>query len=303
MVQSRTASTVGIQACPACHRIVEKFGPGPGGRRPNARCPKCGALERHRFLALLLEATLPVIPSARVVLDIAPSRQTTRILSRTHPQRYIRLDFDPQADGRAVDVRASMTAIPLPDASVDLAVCYHVLEHIPDDRQAMSELRRVLAPGGVGFVQVPWKPHRPDTDEDPSASVEERLRRFGQADHVRYYGADFEQRLRDSGLRFTRVTPKDVVGSRVGAFFALIPNEAVWLVRRDDMPERDVPPESLRLRTLTFMYALLEQSEARTKRERAAYERLRSRLPIRVAAAARRRVRALTSASPRPGGP
>ncbi len=55
----------------------------------------------------------------------------------------------------------------------------------------MLEIARVLAPTGVGLVQVPFRPGTV-LDEDPSAPVEERVRRFGQADHVRYYGDDFE---------------------------------------------------------------------------------------------------------------
>ncbi len=105
----------------------------------------------------------------------------------------------------------SLTDIPLRDDSVDLMVCYHVLEHIPDDRAAMREMARVLAPGGLALVQVPFRPGTV-TDEDPDAPEEERVRRFGQADHVRYYGDDFEDRMVESGLAFQRVTPRSLLG-------------------------------------------------------------------------------------------
>lgn len=45
-------------------------------------------------------------------------------------------------------LRASATAIPLPDRSQDSALCNCVMEHIPDDDAAFAELARVLAPGG-----------------------------------------------------------------------------------------------------------------------------------------------------------
>ena len=111
---------------------------------------------------------------------------------------YVGMDFDPGADSRIVNVQASLTQLPLPDASVGLMICFHVLEHIPDDAAAMAEIGRVLAPGGIAVVQVPRREGVP-TDEDPDAPPEERLRRFGQRDHVRFYGDDFEDRLRAAG--------------------------------------------------------------------------------------------------------
>src|SRR5918995_5699166 len=53
---------------------------------------------------------------------------------------------------------ASLTAIPLPDASIDLAVCTEVLEHVPDDEQAVAELRRVLSARGALVLSVPTPP-------------------------------------------------------------------------------------------------------------------------------------------------
>ena len=53
---------------------------------------------------------------------------------------------------------ASLTAIPLPDASVDLAVCTEVLEHVPDDDRAVAELRRVLKADGALVLSVPTPP-------------------------------------------------------------------------------------------------------------------------------------------------
>ena len=122
-----------------------------------------------------------------------------------------------------------------------MLVCYHVLEHVPDDAAAMRELARVLAPGGVGLVQVPIRFGMP-TDEDLSADEAERVRRFGQHDHVRYYGDDFEQRLVDAGLVFTRVSPRSLVGERVCTVLGLIPDEWVWVVRSSVHAEGEVAP-------------------------------------------------------------
>lgn len=210
---------------------MQQFEPGPGNR-PEARCGGCQSLERHRFLALLLDSLAPTVTSAGLLLDIAPSRQTTTLFkSRLAPRHYVRMDFDPAADGREVDLQASLTDLPLRSAVADIVICYHVLEHIPDDAAAIRELHRVLSPGGVAFVQVPFHPDRP-TDEDPSATVEERTRRFGQADHVRAYGRDFDDRLRAAGLGLVRITPRQVAGQEGVDRYRLRPEEAVWLVWR-----------------------------------------------------------------------
>lgn len=253
--------------CPSCHRDVEQFRPGPSGR-PDATCPHCGAHERHRFLALLLEGLSPSLSGASVVLDIAPSRQMTKQLRRLSPCGYFSMDFDPAADGRPVDLRASMTDLPLPDASVDFMVCYHVLEHVPDDAAAMAEISRVLKPGGLALIQVPWRPGR-ETDEDPSAPVEERIRRFGQADHVRYYGRDFDDRLRRGGLDVTRMTPLAMLGKRGCALMRLVEEEAVWAVRRAAKDEGVlVPHDGLAGGSIAFLARLVLEQRAAQERSR-----------------------------------
>ena len=225
-----TAAQPPAHLCPACHQQVERFKPGGVRSRPNAKCPACGALERHRFLGVLLDGLGPIIGHAAQVLDVAPSRYTTHLLQRLEPRHGVRIDLDPEADGRAVDVQASLTQLPFASASFDLIVCYHVLEHIPDDAAAMRELARVLRPGGVALVQVPFRGKR-QTDEDPDAPEHERIERFGQADHVRWYGADVDDRLSRAGLTGPRITPGDVLTPELCELFGVKQGEAVWLLR------------------------------------------------------------------------
>ena len=131
--------------CAACGAMVSRgFRQGPDGR-PAATCPRCGSLERHRFLSLLLGALAPDLRDLDTVVEIAPSRQSTPLLDRLGARRRISLDLG--HDHRDVDALASLTALPLRDGSVDLLVCYHVLEHVPDDCSAMREISRVLSPG------------------------------------------------------------------------------------------------------------------------------------------------------------
>jgi SAM-dependent methyltransferase len=94
------------------------------------------------------------------------------------------------------------------DDSLSLVYCSHVLEHIPDDVAAISEMHRVLEPGGKAVVLVPTG--QEPTDEDPGVTdVAERIARFGQADHVRLYGDDIIDRLRAPGFEVERFAVDD----------------------------------------------------------------------------------------------
>ena len=90
--------------------------------------------------------------------------------------------------------------IELPDASVDVVVANHVLEHV-DDHRALGELFRILRPGGRLIATVPIVEGWERTYEDPT--IDDPARRaahFGQWDHVRYYGRDFRERITGAGF-------------------------------------------------------------------------------------------------------
>ncbi len=212
--------------CAVCASMVSRaFRRGPDGRA-DATCPRCGSLERHRFLSLLLGVLAPQLRDLDTIVEIGPSRQSTVLLDRLGARRRIGLDFG--HDGRTVDALACLTRLPLRDGSVDLLVCYHVLEHVADDAAAMREIARVLSPRGMALLQVPIKVGTP-TEEDPSAPAEERLRRFGQSDHVRWYGDDFDDRLHAAGMASVRVTPPALVGEAAVSWFRLMAHEVVWV--------------------------------------------------------------------------
>jgi Methyltransferase domain len=170
-----------------------------------------------------------------LTLDVAPAAFMSNIIRAASPGGYLSIDFAPEADRRVVDITASLTDLPLANDTVSVIVCFHVLEHVPDDRRAMREIARVLRPDGIALVQVPWRPG--ETDEDPSASAEERLRRFGQADHVRYYGSDFVARLEEAGLCVTVLAPGDVMSDEFMAVTGTRGDEYVWLCTRVGGPE------------------------------------------------------------------
>jgi ubiquinone/menaquinone biosynthesis C-methylase UbiE len=114
-----------------------------------------------------------------------------------NPSQYVTTDYDTKAD---TDKHYDITQIPEPEDSYGLIICFHVLEHIPDDRQAIRELYRITKPEGSIWIQTPFKDG--DIYEDKTlTTVAERLHHFGQADHVRIYSAEgLVSRLKEAGF-------------------------------------------------------------------------------------------------------
>ena len=141
----------------------------------------------------------------RRLLHFAPEPLLDRVFERRPELERVTADLYSPAD-----LRLDISDIDLADGSFDLILCSHVLEHVPDDLAAMSELRRVLADGGLALVLVPYRADRP-TYEDPSISSPlGRMQAFGQQDHVRVYGADLVDRLRAAGFDVEDRTAADL---------------------------------------------------------------------------------------------
>ena len=129
------------------------------------------------------------------VLHFAPEHILDRAFKSLGNLDYMTADLAPD---RAM-VEMDITNITYEDNSFDVILCSHVLEHVPDDKKAMSELFRVLRLGGWAILQVPVL--RKKTYEDPAiVTPEERERFFGQRDHVRIYGLDYRDRLESAGF-------------------------------------------------------------------------------------------------------
>ncbi len=169
-----------------------------GGRRDNALCPQCGSIDRERLMLLYLRHRTDCFSAAGSILHVGPEQCLRREIAEQHQGEYLTADL--LRDD--VDMNLDLTVLAFPDRRFDLILCAHVLEHIPDDAAAMAELHRVLKPGGLALLQVPMSLRLEQTLEDPAADGDaERLRRFGQEDHVRIYAGDYVQRLQRAGFQ------------------------------------------------------------------------------------------------------
>lgn len=178
--------------CNLCGAHLRTFVELPAG---DLLCPACGSLPRHRRLWTWLQET--GFLEGRL-LHFSPARPLEPHLRRLPSLDYLTTDYDLSAN---TDRHYDITAVPEPDDSFDRILCYHVLEHIPDDRRAMAELYRLLRPGGRLLVQTPFRPG--EIYENPSVQTPaERLVHFGQEDHVRVYSVEgLTRRLREAGFR------------------------------------------------------------------------------------------------------
>lgn len=97
--------------------------------------------------------------------------------------QYVGMDLEGGRYARKPELKWDGTAIPLPDASVGCAMATEVLEHTPEPETVLSEICRVLTPGGFFLLTVPflWPLHDVPYDEYRYTpfSLERHLRRAG----------------------------------------------------------------------------------------------------------------------------
>ena len=193
--------------CPICNESFRKFGACGNPKRKDAFCYNCGSLERHRLVWLYLKRMTDLFDErSKSMLHVAPEFCFEKMFKKHLGQGYISADIK---NPRAI-VKLDVTDIHFPNETFDVIYCSHVLEHVPEDKKALKEFNRVLKSDGWAILLVPIKPNLKQTFEDPSVTdPAERLRLFGQEDHVRLYGQDFVERVREANFSVKVIKPAD----------------------------------------------------------------------------------------------
>lgn len=183
--------------CPCCGGHFRKFLSFGITARPNAQCPRCGLLERHRLFWLYLREKTDFFDAPMRLLDVAPTRLFQKLCRKLPNINYLSVDIDSPLAMQKADI----TDLSFEDDLFDCIICYHVLEHVSDDFKAMKELYRVLKPTGWAIIQSPIDYSKEKTYEDSTiTSPSDRERAFGQSDHLRIYGRDYADRLKSAGF-------------------------------------------------------------------------------------------------------
>jgi len=179
-----------------CGQSSKRFGEFGLVPREDAQCLYCGSLERHRLTWLYFERMTNLFDRRpKHMLHVGPEPYLGKQLRKHLGSGYVSADINP---GRAM-VQMDIAEIQYPNETFDVIYCSHVLEHVPDDRRAISEFYRILKSDGWVVPLVPITADK--TFEDASViDPSDRLKLFGQQDHVRKYGADYVERLREVGF-------------------------------------------------------------------------------------------------------
>lgn len=211
----------GLFFCPCCKNHIRHFLPAGeknselfnlfhiigGGYRENAICPVCGALDRTRWQQYVLEHFTKILSEKCNVLHIAPEDALYRSIRDNLECDYYTGDIE---SGRAQH-RCDLTNIQFVNDFFDYIIVNHVLEHISRIDIALGEIKRVLKSDGKFIISFPICTELKTREENAPLNEEERLRQFGQKDHVRLFGYDYKEYIESYGFDVSVKSPKNIL--------------------------------------------------------------------------------------------
>jgi Methyltransferase domain len=213
--------------------------------RKGSVCPTCKSKERHRLLMHWLANDSRLAREKLDVIHFSPEQAEEDFLRKLPNLHYVTADYLHKEE-----LRLDLTALELPDASWDVLIVYHILEHIVEDKKAMAEMFRVLRPGGMAILQVPIDADRKDNYEDDTITDDKgRAKAFGQKDHVRRYSASgFQKRLEEAGFvvepidYIAKLGPELVEKHKMAGAWKKKQDERIWVAHK---PKADGTVEGL----------------------------------------------------------
>lgn len=197
--------------CPICNKYSKEFLSFGYIKRYDVVCPNCKSLERTRLGWLYIKRETDfLVKKDKKMFHVAPEPLLQEIFQDHLEENYLSVDLV----SKKAMINMDITNIKYPDNSFDYIFCSHVLEHIEDDKKAMSELYRILKHQGWAILNVPIQ-RKGKTEEDFTITSEtERMKYYGHPDHVRNYGNDYEGRLKRVGFKVKVIYAKDFLSEK-----------------------------------------------------------------------------------------
>lgn len=166
--------------------------------RQDVLCPACMSLPRHRILAAWFDEHKDILKNKKV-LYFAPENSMTLWMKR-NGVKYTTADLYNDAD-----LKLDIQNTKLPDNSLNIVICNHVLEHVNDFRQALNDVYRILDHDGVFICSFPIDANIDKVDEAADLTDEECYNRFGQKDHKRVFGVHSDELLVEAGFGVDKI--------------------------------------------------------------------------------------------------
>lgn len=164
-------------------------------------CPKCGASDRERLYSLACAKIKRLKSKKQKILHFAPEYSFYNSLSSRKNYCITTADLDRQD----VSLKLNIEDLDSINSNVfDGIFCSHILEHVSDDKKALSELYRILKKNGWVLLMTPicTKIEKSIIEEKNIIYSEaDRWRLFGQNDHRRLYSRpSFIDLIKEAGF-------------------------------------------------------------------------------------------------------
>lgn len=172
----------------------------------NTVCPYCFSFPRHRVVCEHFDKNKHIFSDDANILMVGAEYSIEQWFNN-HGLSYTTADlFD-----RTADLKVDILNTPFADNSWSIIICNHVLEHVPDYKIALKELKRILKKDGILELAVPIDMSFSTTYEDDSIVTEkQRIEAFGQPDHLRIFGSNFKDLLMEAGFSVEVINGNDL---------------------------------------------------------------------------------------------
>ncbi len=227
--------------CLCCNSRIEEFTPYGirselfdhykvigGGYREHAICPVCGAIDRNRWQTYVLTNYTNILENKCNVLHIAPETAIRALITGNADCDYYAGDI---VQGKT-DHKVDLTDMQFKDKFFDFIVANHVLEHIPDIDTAFAEIRRVLKDTGRLLISFPICMEIKTKENKAIVTPEERLKEFGQKDHVRLFGYDYREYIEKYGFEVEIKSPEECLSADEIKKYGLISNDVMLICQK-----------------------------------------------------------------------